>query len=59
LEHVVGDPALRADLRVRGPRRAAQFDWTTAARVTRRALEQAFDPDYRTPLPSRRKSAAS
>jgi glycosyltransferase involved in cell wall biosynthesis len=59
LERVVGDANLREDLRARGPRRAAQFDWASAAHVTRRALEQAFDRDCRTPLPSPRQSAAS
>jgi glycosyltransferase involved in cell wall biosynthesis len=59
LERVVRDPAVSAALRERGPRRAAQFDWTTAAQVTRRALEQAFDSDCRTRLPSPRQSAAS
>ena len=37
LEHALD----RGDLRVRGPRRAADFDWPAAARVTRRALEEA------------------
>jgi glycosyltransferase involved in cell wall biosynthesis len=42
IERVLGDAALRDDLRQRGLRRAADFDWATAARVTRQSLESAF-----------------
>jgi glycosyltransferase involved in cell wall biosynthesis len=42
LERVGGDAPLRDQLRERGPRRAASFDWPTAARVTRDALEAAW-----------------
>jgi glycosyltransferase involved in cell wall biosynthesis len=59
LERVVGDSAVRAELRQRGPRRAAQFDWTTAGRVTRQALERAFQSNRDRPLPSPRPSAAN
>jgi glycosyltransferase involved in cell wall biosynthesis len=59
LERVVGDPAVRAELRERGPRRAAEFDWTTAGRITRQALERAFDSGRGRPLPSPCPSAAS
>jgi glycosyltransferase involved in cell wall biosynthesis len=55
LERVVGDRDLRDDLRQRGPRRAAQFDWPSAARVTRQALERAAQTRF--PCPER--SAAS
>jgi glycosyltransferase involved in cell wall biosynthesis len=43
LERILNDAGLSAELRERGPRRAAQFDWAAAAQVTRRALELAFD----------------
>jgi glycosyltransferase involved in cell wall biosynthesis len=42
-----------------GPRRAGQFDWSTAARVTRGALEAAFRSSADRSLRSRRPSAAS
>src|SRR5204862_4909011 len=50
LEHAVGDHAWRAALRRAGPRRAARFDWPTAARVTRQVLEQAYRTGAGTPL---------
>jgi glycosyltransferase involved in cell wall biosynthesis len=34
LERVLGDPALEADLRQRGPAQAARFSWARAARET-------------------------
>jgi glycosyltransferase involved in cell wall biosynthesis len=49
LERVVGDRALRDELRQAGPRRAARFDWPAAARVTRQVLEQAYRPTASTP----------
>ncbi len=49
LERVVGDRALRDELRQAGPGRAANFDWPTAARVTRQVLEQAYRPVASTP----------
>jgi glycosyltransferase involved in cell wall biosynthesis len=59
LERVVNDPGLSAELRQRGPRRAAQFDWPSAARVTRGSLEQAFHASARTPHPYPRRSWTS
>jgi glycosyltransferase involved in cell wall biosynthesis len=59
LTRVFGDSRLRDDLRQRGPRRAAQFDWTTAARVTRRTLERTFDSDVGRPRQIPRPSPAS
>jgi glycosyltransferase involved in cell wall biosynthesis len=59
LTRLVGDESLRAELRERGPRRAASFDWSSAAQVTRRALEQAFQSDARRHVPSRPRSVAS
>jgi len=59
LERVVGDAAVQAALRAGGPRRAAQFDWASAARVTRRVLEQASLPAVAQPPRSQRPSAAS
>ena len=59
LERIVADAALRQELRQNGLRRAAQFDWSTAARVTRQALERAFGPDGDRPFPSPPRSAAS
>jgi glycosyltransferase involved in cell wall biosynthesis len=59
LERLAGDAALRDRLRERGLRRAAQFEWSTAARVTRRALEMAGQPGADRRVPSRRPSAAS
>jgi glycosyltransferase involved in cell wall biosynthesis len=44
LERVVGDASLAHALRAAGPRRAADFDWPSAAGVTRQVLEQAFRP---------------
>jgi glycosyltransferase involved in cell wall biosynthesis len=52
LERLTGDAPLRQQLRERGPRRAAHFSWSTAAQVTRAALEQAYraqSPRYRSP----------
>jgi glycosyltransferase involved in cell wall biosynthesis len=49
LERAVGDPSLREQLRQAGPRRAARFDWPTAARVTRQVLEQAYWPTANRP----------
>jgi glycosyltransferase involved in cell wall biosynthesis len=59
LGRLVGDAALRDELHQHGPARAAHFDWPTAARVTRQALEHALRPadDRRFPSPPR--SAAS
>ena len=51
LERVLGDRELRDDLRERGQRRAAQFDWASAARVTRQTLEQAAGKRF--PYPPR------
>ena len=55
-DRAVGDPAMQAALRAGGPRRAAQFDWASAARVTRQVLEQASLPEAgrrpRSPRPS-------
>jgi glycosyltransferase involved in cell wall biosynthesis len=45
LVSAVGDRAVRDRLRAAGPVRAAEFDWASAARVTRRALERAHQPD--------------
>jgi glycosyltransferase involved in cell wall biosynthesis len=59
LEHVLNDPRVSAEMRQRGPRRAADFDWSTAARITRQALEQAFRSGEHRPLPYPRRSAAS
>jgi glycosyltransferase involved in cell wall biosynthesis len=59
LERVLGGPALNDELRERGPRRAAQFDWATAARVTRQTLQHAMDSSCGTRLPCPRPSAAS
>jgi glycosyltransferase involved in cell wall biosynthesis len=44
LERAVCDAGVSAALRAGGPRRAAQFDWAAAARVTRQVLEQASLP---------------
>jgi glycosyltransferase involved in cell wall biosynthesis len=59
LERLVGDETLREELRERGLRRAAEFEWATAALVTRRALELAFQPGADRRVPSPRPSAAS
>jgi glycosyltransferase involved in cell wall biosynthesis len=48
-----------SSLRDRGPRRAARFDWPSAARVTQRALMQAFQPDAGRPPRYPTPSAAS
>ena len=58
LERAVGDATLRAVLRTEGPRRAATFDWASAARVTRQVLEQATLPAVDRPPRSPRPSAA-
>jgi glycosyltransferase involved in cell wall biosynthesis len=55
LERALSQPSLRE----RGPRRAAQFDWPTAARVTRRALEAAYRSEPARSLRNRRRCAAS
>ena len=55
LERAQADESLRA----KGPRRAAAFDWPTAARVTRRVLEQAYSPVDSTRPPSPTPSVAS
>jgi glycosyltransferase involved in cell wall biosynthesis len=55
LTTVVGDPSLAEQLRERGPLRAQQFDWASAARVTRQALQSSVG----TRTPSGRRSAAS
>jgi glycosyltransferase involved in cell wall biosynthesis len=52
LEHVVGDRDVGDELRERGLRRAARFDWATAARVTRQALEQAAGKRFPCSRPS-------
>ena len=49
----------RSDLRERGPRRAAAFDWRAAARVTRLALERAGQQAAGRSPPSPSRSAAS
>jgi glycosyltransferase involved in cell wall biosynthesis len=59
LERAVLDEPLREWLRRAGPRRAADFDWASAARVTRRALEQAGLPGVRKSPRSASPSAAS
>lgn len=59
LATVLEDARLRAELNARGPRRAADFDWSSAAHVTRRALELAFGSDAGTRAPSRQPSATS
>jgi len=59
LERAVGDLALRDELRQAGPRRAAHFDWATAARVTRQVLEQAYRPTANRPPRCPPPSAAS
>jgi glycosyltransferase involved in cell wall biosynthesis len=59
LERLIRDGRLREDLRAHGPRRAGSFDWSTAARVTRNALEQAFRPGAERRSPSPPRSAAS
>ncbi|HEX8967066.1 MAG TPA: glycosyltransferase, partial [Chloroflexota bacterium] len=59
LERIVGEGGLRTELRERGLRRAAGFDWSTAAGITRRALEQAFRAGAGTPPPSPPPSAAN
>ncbi len=55
LESLLNGPALADSLREAGPRRAADFEWAAAARVTRDALQRAVG----TPLPFARRSAAS
>jgi glycosyltransferase involved in cell wall biosynthesis len=45
LERALGEPRLADELRARGLRRAAEFDWPSAARVTRQALEEASRSD--------------
>ena len=59
LERAVGDAALRDVLRAGGPRRAAQFDWASAARATQQVLEQASLPAADRPPRSPRPSAAT
>ena len=60
LERAGRDDALRADAaRARPACARPSFDWATAARVTRRALEQASRPGADTPPPSPPRSAAS
>ncbi|MCA1647423.1 MAG: glycosyltransferase family 4 protein [Chloroflexi bacterium] len=59
LERAVGDRTLRDVLGRAGPQRAACFDWMSAARVTRQALEWAHRPAASTPLRSRPPCAAS
>jgi glycosyltransferase involved in cell wall biosynthesis len=60
LERVLGDTSVQQSLRAAGPRRAAAFDWASAARVTRRVIEQAFRPALaRTPPPSPTLSGSS
>jgi glycosyltransferase involved in cell wall biosynthesis len=45
LEQAVGEQSIHATLREAGPRRAADFDWSAAAQVTRQVLEQAGQQD--------------
>jgi glycosyltransferase involved in cell wall biosynthesis len=45
LNRVLGDSGLSEQLRAAGLRRAADFNWSTAAQVTRAALEQAYRPE--------------
>ena len=59
LERLTGDASLRDELQQRGPARAADFKWSAAARVTRDALEAAFQTDAHTRAPFPRRSAAS
>jgi glycosyltransferase involved in cell wall biosynthesis len=59
LERLIRDSRLGEDLRARGPRRAASFDWSSAARVTLESLERAFRPRAGRPSPSPPRSAAS
>jgi glycosyltransferase involved in cell wall biosynthesis len=50
LLRLLGDGTLREELRAAGLRRAAEFSWSTAAQVTRAALERAYRPEAaRTP----------
>jgi glycosyltransferase involved in cell wall biosynthesis len=55
LESVVNSQQVSESLRAKGLRRAVDFDWVAAARVTREAIARAAD----TPLPFARRSAAS
>ncbi len=59
LERAVTDSHLRDVLRQAGPRRAAGFDWATAARVTGQVLEQVARPTADTLLRCPPRSAAS
>jgi glycosyltransferase involved in cell wall biosynthesis len=59
LASAVGDPSVRDRLRAAGPLRAADFEWATAARVTRRALERAQQPDAGKSVRSPVRSVAS
>jgi alpha-1,3-rhamnosyl/mannosyltransferase len=58
LERLLRGASLRDELRDRGPRRAAAFDWAVAARVTRQVLERASDSPAGKPPRSRLPSAA-
>jgi glycosyltransferase involved in cell wall biosynthesis len=59
IERALTEPALQAELRQRGPSRAAAFDWAAAASVTRQVLEQASRSGARKPPRSPSPSAAS
>lgn len=59
LERIVNEPTLRDQLAMLGPRRAASFDWQSAAHVTRRALELAYRAGTDTRVLSPPRSAAS
>lgn len=58
LEQAVEDPIAREALLQAGPRRAADFNWSSAARITRHVLEQAYRPTASTPLRSPPRCAA-
>jgi glycosyltransferase involved in cell wall biosynthesis len=59
LESLLRNASLSDELRDRGPRRAASFDWAEAARVTRQVLERASGSAARRPPRSRLPSAAT
>ncbi len=59
LELLVNDRERGRDLGARGRKRAVQFDWPGAARITRRSLEAAYAQRAAAPIPSSPPSAAS
>jgi glycosyltransferase involved in cell wall biosynthesis len=58
LERLLRTASVRDELRDKGPRRAASFDWAAAAAVTRQVLERAAGSPARRPPQSRLPSAA-